>query len=361
MAENTSNAKNNTAMPIDSERCTPGGLAGVDAMDWALRAGLAMLAIAIIWSVIVVFKPLPSGQAQQPPQIPTLAAMPEHAAPIDVREARLAELNAGGNFFASDRNNWPVHVARKREADPEATPGRSQPQGPTVVTANNQDIDSIELADNAPSAIKKRLDQLKLRGVYVANGEPSAMIGKKTNASSESYRVGDTFDDGEWRLVAIDEVSDRVILNRSGLNFELKLYDTGTNAYANASPRTSISATNATGEVEIGFTSLDKVATQLREAGVPRDQINDLISLAQADPDEEEPAVDASVEATEDAKPRAIPPAMPPGMVQLFRAMAEGSREVVTPAPATAPATEDNAKADEKAQDKSSDKSDEDS
>ena len=349
MAEPNNHNQSN-ATPIDPDRCTPGGLTGADAMDWALRAGLALLGLSALWLVLAVVRPLPGGAAQPPPPIPSIAAIHHATAPISQRQSRLASLDSGGNIFASDRRNWPVHIASAPAPGDEPGPpgGRKAPQTPSMSAASAGDIDSIELTDNASAAVKKRLDQLKLRGVYVANGVAAAMIGQKTNPGSESYRVGDTLDDGEWSLIAIDDLRDRVILSRSGQNFELNLYDTPSFARANPGPRSAINATNAPGDVEIDFTSLDKVASELREAGLPRDQINELITLAQeqtaADADTERKAGDAPADPT----PAALVPAMPPGMVQLFKAMAEGSREVVLPPPATEPKPddEDGAKSD---------------
>jgi hypothetical protein len=331
--------------PIARDRCTPGGLAGTDAMDWALRAALALLGVSAIWFVFVAVRPLAAGEAQTPPVIPAIAAIHHTAAPINERQSRLASLNSGGNIFASDRLQWPIHQASATPTpdDPDATAGRGTTRAPENGITSAGDIDRIELTDNASAAVRKRLDQLKLRGVYVIGGKAAAMIGQKTNPGSEVYRVGDTLDDGEWRLVAIDDARDRVILSRSGQSFALNLYETdaatgvatGATSGDTPGPRPAINAAPAIGEVEIGFTSLDKVAAELREAGLPRDQINELLTLALERPGTEASTVVSKPDA-EKAKPVAIPPAMPPGMVQLFKAMAEGSREVVPP-PATAP------------------------
>lgn len=332
----------NPPTPIASDRCTPGGVAGADAMDWSLRAALALLGVSAIWFVFVAVRPLPTGEAQATPTIPAIAAIRNAPAPIDERQSRLASLNSGGNIFATDRRNWPVHLvnAPATADDPGASTGRGTTQAPATGITSAGDIDSIELTDNASAAVKKRLDQLKLRGVFVIGGKAAVMIGQKTNPGSEVYRVGDTLDDGEWRLVAIDDDRDRVILSRSGQNFALNLYDTGTATGDTASPRSAINATPATGEVEIDFTSLDKVAAELREAGLPGDQINELLTLAMDQPGAEASPVEPKPNAdpnADKAKPVAIPPAMPPGMVQLFKAMAEGSREAVSPPPATVP------------------------
>jgi len=357
MADST----NREPTPIAPERCTPAGLAGADAMDWLRRAGLALLAVSAIWFLFVVFRPMPVGQASRAPEIPGIRTIGSAAASIEQRQDRLAALNHGGNIFASDRRNWPVEskIAAAVEDAAETNNGRSVTSTPTTVPAGAADIDSIKLAADAPTAIKKRLEQLRLRGVYVANGQRAAMIGQKANQRSESYRVGDSFGDGEWRLVAIDETRDRVILSRSGLNFELALYDTGTEP--DAEPRASINATNTPGEVEVGFTSLDRVATELRDAGLPREQINELITLAQRQPDEantKDTGADADPGSDSDEghdKPVTVPPAMPPGMIQLFKAMAEGSRDVVTPPPVTIPAETDKP---DKAPENSADKPD---
>lgn len=320
--------------PIPAERLTAGGPIGVDALDWALRIGAGLLVISALWFVIVVIRPLPGGEGKDAPAIPALASVTTHASSIEKRQQRLAALNDGGNMFASDRANWPVEIARATDTDPDPQQnGRNDPASAITIATTHEDLGSIEITTDAPSAIQKRLDLLKLRGVYAAAGDPIAMIGQRSNSRSEQYRVGDTFADGEWRVVAIDQVRDRVILNRSGLNYELTLYNTGTQASAGAEPRTAIHATNADGEVEIGFASLDDVATELREAGLPRDQINELIALSLEQDETDEPDQADDPDADADNEKAAIPPAMPPGMVQLFKAMAEGSRDVVSPTP----------------------------
>jgi len=255
-------------------------------MDWALRGALVLLAGAAVWFVVAIVRPMPTGGEPTTPPIPALTAIPEHAASIDDRQRRLSSLNAGGNIFAGDRRNWPIEIAADDGPGEtiELTTVRGNPDAMTPIEVGSTDIDQIELAVNVSAAIRKRLEQLKLRGVFAIGDRKTAMIGQKTNTASEAYREGDTFDDGEWRVVAIDVERDRVILSRSGQNFELKLYDTGAVA---AAPRASINATNTPGEVEIGFTSLDKVAGELRDAGMPREQINELIALAQEQPGED--------------------------------------------------------------------------
>jgi len=341
-------AEINAREQIATERLTPGGLAGPDAMDWALRGALVLLAGAAVWFVVAIVRPMPTGGEPTTPPIPALTAIPEHAASIDDRQRRLSSLNAGGNIFAGDRRNWPIEIAADDGPGEtiELTTVRGNPDAMTPIEVGSTDIDQIELAVNVSAAIRKRLEQLKLRGVFAIGDRKTAMIGQKTNTASEAYREGDTFDDGEWRVVAIDVERDRVILSRSGQNFELKLYDTGAVA---AAPRASINATNTPGEVEIGFTSLDKVAGELRDAGMPREQINELIALAQEQPGED--AAPAEEAADPEAKKVAIPPAMPPGMVQLFKAMAEGSRDVIAPTTPGAPAPSDESAPKEESDD----------
>ncbi len=340
-------ADRNNTQPIATERLTAGGQTGPDAMDWALRAGLGLLVLSAVWFVVVLIKPLPAGHGQAPPSIPALVAIPSHAAPIEVRQQRLAALDEGGNIFAADRMNWPIEIVRSDEPSPtlELTSGRGAQSAAIPVATGGQGIDSIELAENVSVAIRKRLEQLKLRGVFAIGDQKSAMIGQKSNFASEIYREGDTFDDGEWRVVAIDVEQDRVILNRSGQNFELKLYDVGMTALVK--PRATISATNANGDVVIDFSTLDKVEAELRESGLPRDQINDLIALSQGDQITDATPEAAEAEPDAETKKVAIPPAMPPHMVQLFKAMAEGSRDVVTPAPKSAQDTDDASEADD--------------
>ncbi|MCB9838797.1 MAG: hypothetical protein H6813_05620 [Phycisphaeraceae bacterium] len=320
-------------------------------MDWALRAAMALLGVSALWLLVVLLRPLSHGRSPEPATIPTIAEIANHPASIDERQARLAALNRGGNLFATDRRNWPV-IATTTQAGGEA-PAPDQPrqaqQQPVAIAAGDRALGDLEITRDVSTAIQKRLDLLRLRGVYRINGQAAAMIGQRTNSDSETYRVGDTFADGEWRLEAIDAESDRVILSRSGQNFELTLYDTGTMRSGAAAPLPSISATNAPGDVTIDFTSLDKVATELRDAGLPRDEINELIALSREPAADNAGSPDPAVTA-DDGRPKpAIPPAMPPGMVQLFKAMAEGSRDVVAPTPEPKPADATPEKAADKA------------
>ena len=142
----------NTAEPIATERLTPGGQAGPGAMDWALRASLGLLALSAVWFVVVLVKPMPSGQGQAPPSIPALATIPSHTAPIEERQRRLAALDEGGNIFAADRMNWPVEIVRSDEPAPtlELTSGRGAAGSAIPVTAT---VSRAPLIVAAPSAM----------------------------------------------------------------------------------------------------------------------------------------------------------------------------------------------------------------
>ena len=78
--------------PLSPDRCAPGGVSGPDAMDWALRAAMALLGVSALWLLVVLLRPLSHGRSPEPATIPTIAEIANHPASIDERQARLAAL-----------------------------------------------------------------------------------------------------------------------------------------------------------------------------------------------------------------------------------------------------------------------------
>jgi len=305
------------------------GLAGVVA--WG--AGCALVAGAG-WLAWTALRPLdldaPAGADISAPAVPP----PLPARTLEARQRELDALAAAANLFAPNRAVWPA-FANETEDDPddaEMQIASADVAGePDAGAASPGDpVASIPVEPEPPPAVAQRLKALTLMGIYGADDRLTAVIRDSTFSKVEGqtrhHRAGDIVGKEQWELLGVDADRDRVILRRAGVNVELRMYPEtlATAAAADDAPPVSAAPTP------------EDVRRDLEAAGVPADDIEELLRLAQSDdPLEGDPPVqaDASDGANADRSSSPGSPAMPAELSALLRSMArpttpEGERGI---------------------------------
>lgn len=283
------------------------GGGGADGANWAARAGAAALAIGLLGWGFALVRPLPDVDAEAPPTaFAPPAGIPEPA-PMDIRERRLAALT-DTNLFAPDRAFWEIDAPQvvatdepaEEAAEAEAAKPATQPSqaASANLEAGADAIDpfrNIELTDpkTLPSKSQAKVKEVQLRAVYSLDGRPRALISLASdpaNPSGGSYGVGDTVDE-EWSVLAIDALTDRVVLSREGQNFVFRLYDELPQIAASPSARPK------RGVPVIERRTPAEVRRALLDSGLPASEVDELMALAleeeaaQPEPALEEPAM----------------------------------------------------------------------
>jgi len=295
---------------LPRRRLRPGGPDAGGAATWAARAGYAAAALGAGWLGLVVVSPLPTPNAEEAPRLPALPSLPREDASLEQRQRILASLTSE-NVFRPDRTFWtraptaptaddatpPPSVASAEEptSTDDAAPLAAESAGGTI------DYDSIPIRalGQLSPAVNKKVRELILRGVYATQGEPVAMIGtvaEQATRGAAPRRVGDRFDDGAWRVLAIDAKRGRVILERTGeVNVELRLYPD--DAYEPSWPRGEVAAADsgpeasgAVAEDEPADASarLEQIRRELESAGVDPEAIDETLTLAEETAREDE-------------------------------------------------------------------------
>jgi len=287
---------------LSRQRLSPANTGQADLYIWFSRAAFGLLLVAVLAIIFNAIRPLPQPHIDR---IPTVSQPPtfDGATPsIQLRQQWLTALGSD-NLFAPDRKPWPIEIKHNPETDlahQESTDrDAQQTDQASISTPSNTDgstqlaYDTIPLAQQKTPALAREITKVALRGVYHSDGQTVAMITTvKSNprTRSDPYRVGDSFDDGHWQVLAIDDQNYRVILSRDGKNIELTLYDTlltpvAVEPSAKPVPKQTEAAQSDAGQPSIPVVtqqSRNQVRAVLGQAGFDQDQVNELLDLAQS-------------------------------------------------------------------------------
>jgi hypothetical protein len=275
---------------------------------WASRAGYAAALLGAVFFAFSILNPLPDPSVEDAPTPPPSPALAWDDASLEQRRDLLALLTED-NMFHPDRAFWqatPTDPALAEGEDAAPAEDENAPRRPGGAASNSRiattvdpgappDYDSIAVRalNEVTPAVANKVKELILRGVYEDEEGPVAMIGtasQQARRGSLPRRVGDRFDDDNWRVLAIDAEGGRVILERTGeVNIELRLYPEM--AYEASWPRAGAASTAQTPDAGIPTASaneradtaarLDEIRRQLEEAGVDQESIEETLSLAQ--------------------------------------------------------------------------------
>jgi hypothetical protein len=302
-----------------------------------MRTAIALIVVASLWHLFVALRPLPQI-SQDAAHAPPAAA--EFAWPPDTLESRQAALDSmlGVNYYAHDHRLWSSAIAAGTDAPTENDPSVRKPTRQLTSESEPGDL-RIDDDESLPQDIKQARDSLKLRGIRTApSGGLFALISfvhAKDPLASTSYRIGDTFTDpkhaaAEWRVIGIDPIRDRAILERTGKNIALKLYPY--NPFAALSAVDTIAATldpNAPPGIESRTTQ--QVVADLLQADLTTEEIRALLDMIEAEslPDIQPSQIpDPAVVAEKMRNARESAPAPSDDMQLLIKLMSSGQNPV---------------------------------
>jgi hypothetical protein len=320
---------------LSSDRLQPAGADRFRAALWSTRLTMAAFALSAGWLLFSALRPLPTPDAVAAPTPPALPTEADHEPTLAQREALLGQLAASGNIFAPDHRPWKTATASRgggaskssNENDPGANRAKPATSSSTIASAAAAGrpvrYEDIPIEKKPAIGVSKELKNLRLRGVYRYKGVPVAMIGSvhQTNRSgAEPRRVGDTFGEASWKVVAIDDIGKRVILNLASVNVELRMYD-DENVVAQVGTRGRLAvALPRNPSVVVHTQTPEQIRQDLARAGLSNAEIDALLSLSEA------PAL---ASATKPIKPRAqVSPSLgsaPPGIAELLKMMVSGT------------------------------------
>ncbi|MEC9372625.1 MAG: hypothetical protein VYC34_02230, partial [Planctomycetota bacterium] len=308
MAQHTNPSQTRERLP--RRRTAAGGPHASLLRARAGRFSAAALGLGAMWLGYSVVRPLPPVDSSAGEFAAWRAPALDDGESLDLREQRLAVVGAD-NLFNPERSFWTADVkpadgsgaiasgAAAEAVDGESASPRRPLAGPATAPDDGDGYDDIVVArgNQLPPVLSKELKELRLRGVYRGSDGPVAMIGHVSEAArlaSEPRRVGDTFDDGAWQLIAIDERGSRVILRRNDeVNVELRLFE---DRIADATSRQAAPAAGeegaSSGEAVSSApqpTPADKLAEVRRMLesveGIPAADVDEVLRLAQEDPE----------------------------------------------------------------------------
>jgi len=290
----------------------------------ALGVGGAVLIGAWLW-------PLPEPDAADALKPGPSPALPERGETIESRRDRLAALSAHGNVFAPNREAWALADSGGSDPGDPAPEEETTDPGPTQTASGQPDgapaeipVEEIALTERPTAAASKSLDALALRGVLETDAGRLAMIqGGEAGARKETrvYREGDVFYGETWRVVRVDARHDRVILEHLSHGDVLALGMYGDEVAA------LTAAPEETGEPaapEVASRTALQARDDLKQGGVPEEDVNELFDLVRAMERGETPEAEDEVAAAERAdEPSADDrtDGLPPAMAQLLRSM----------------------------------------
>lgn len=314
---------------------------GRDTVRIAQRASLALLAVALVWFAVSALRPLPEIEPATGVAPSGILTGLDSDESLDARQQRLASIESRGNIFSADGRSWPVQVVDAPADDESETSIASADPLDDEESLNSQplsgvdgpmDASSIVLSESPPSAIVRELSTLELRGIYGVDGQLTALIRdgsiQEDDKQTSAYRVGDKVGKAPWDLLAIDPRENRVIVRRAGQTLEVRMYpQLATRPTPPKAPTASTSNTAAPNESGVVVATAEEISQQLQQAGVPLNEINALLRLAESVEMPEDspivvttapPATGAPAASKEAAPTRA----MPSEMVDLLRMMA---------------------------------------
>jgi len=332
------------AESLPAARLAPAGRAGADAYAWAGRIAAVAAALALVWFIFAMVRPLPQPGAAEAVRVPRAPAAPDHSRSIDARERRLEAL-ASANYFSHEREFWtpdaPAQVAEaellERAAQEQAAEAERLAASRRVIDPNKPvAFDSIPVADRAsvPVSLLQRVQEVQLRGVYRGESDAVAMIDLMTEREPRNrmrrLRVGQRFDDDNWRLIAIDDATDRVILSRAGHNFMISLYDSPFGR-GESLARSDAEVEQGQGD---GAKSEEEVRAELADAGLETSEIDSLLAMAlgddalKAEGDDAEPENALAADAAKADEGRPEPQqTRPPGVATILRLLSSNPLE----------------------------------
>jgi len=347
MSTPTDRVETTASERLPRARLAPAGPPGFSPVRWAGRAaGLALL-LALAWWTWSWRQPLPEPQinAPDPPPSAEIALFPEPPS-IEQRDQLLASLLEQGNLFAPDRQPWKrdrlaeadqteTNKPQSENSQADQTESDSPPTEDAPALAGKPgepiDIDRIAITpkEKTSVAIRQEMEHLRLRGVYRTDAGPAALISDrrgKHRDRSHIYRPGEAFDEGRWRVLAIDIEQGRVILQRAGVNVQLQMHET----LQGATVASASSGGNETRKPtpRVVQATPEDIRRELLEAGVEQSEIEALLQLAQRDSETTQSAnkPDQAKKTARDALTDAASiPQAPEGFAELLKMMASGA------------------------------------
>ena len=296
---------------------------------WATIAAAAALASGAVWLGVAVVRPMPATPTARAATSPERRPTPIAESPRAVeRAALLARLDEMGNIFAPDRAPWPDSAIADAADEPthEVSDAPVRPPiAPATPTgsAGPPAYDQIEVAQTPPPAVDREMKSLHLRGIFRTPRGAAAMIQDAADTTSRGrallLRRGQSFRNGDWRVVAIDAEGKRVILSRAGVNVELSLYDIPAGAARVAQAQAPV-VQPAPPSVVVQTRTPEQARADLLAAGISAADVDEILRLAQEAP--ANPAIAATPEPSAPVLKSA--PGVSDDMRALLKMMAEG-------------------------------------
>lgn len=331
--------RESTTSTLHRSRLARAGAAGASAPEWALRIGAAALVTGVAVASWSLLRPLPSPSIDPPSNVVDIPRDLIERAPLAERERLLAQIADAGNIFAPDREPWTRAVAQspddatadddapeEQESETAASAALSPAQLAAAATqtgrASEIPFEAIPVTEAPPAGIQKDLRDLRLRGVYRTSSGPVALIGNirdENRNGAKPRRIGETFAEEEWTVLAIDDAGKRVILSRAGVNVQLAMYTLSAEAARVSTPTPAVAVPVTKPSVVVMTRTPDQLRRELAEAGVSPAEIEELLALAAK---EQPPAV---AEAPADAPGTGAIPDAPEGLAELIKMMSTNS------------------------------------
>jgi|GEM_PF-2859509 len=338
---------------LDARRLKLAGAETFDPAQWAMRLGALALLAGVVWAGFSALRPLSAPTLADPISPPSITPSLNRFATLETREDQLAQLKVFGNIFSPDRKEWDIALAdndaaQSKDAAPADSASASASTDATTrsiasasspTSAGPPRYEDIPVEKKPPVAIWKDLHDLRLRGVYRTDRGPIALIGnirQKERSRSHARHVGEYFEDedGDWTVLAIDDVNKRVILNRAGMNVELTMFPPIEGVMSVASSQDTPPVVRPPNpSVVVHTRTADQLRAELAQAGVSAADIEELLQQAQSPPTSPSANQTPSVakKTTPKQSPKAIEtalksaPALSPAMADLLKMMSSGS------------------------------------
>lgn len=297
----------------------------------ALVGAVALVAGAALW-------PLATPESQESIEPAPVPRVKTSRIGVGDREAALATLTTK-NPFSIDGKFWiaaPVGVADVEDASDHGAPSTTGGGGANEVRPTGSGPPILARAEEMPADIRPAFENLKLIGVRTdAAGESVAMIVTVQNLMlvreqrAGSELLDEKFPQAKWVVESIDELRDRVVLERAGKRVSLALYPAEPVPVVVVAPEAEAGTTEQATRVQVVGATRAQIVDDLRDAGVDDQEIARLMRLLEADP----AAFAAAQEASAPPKAEETPPA---GLDAVMRLM-QGVEKKKDATPATDP------------------------
>lgn len=231
---------------LPRSRLARAGKPGPDVARLALFVSAAAALIALGASVFATVRPLPAPSEPVPADLPSLTAMqPTDARPLGL-VPRAAGVLADMHVFSTSRSPLGVTPASDVEAQASDTISASEdppreeerPDALPVAGSGGEPVFvEVDAPEDLSAEAKQSLDTIALRGIFTrADGGLTALLSfvhrprdpASPIDSGEPFVVPRASTDNreplEWRLVAIDDVRNRVLLRHAGYTVAVALF-----------------------------------------------------------------------------------------------------------------------------------------